>query len=1178
MSIPITASQSNTPALKTLSPKSPINNIQQTQNNYYCDLLTPLEIQKRDLIKTEFSIIQPNINLETSRYTFAIPTLCFTVDELVLFITKRLKNEKILEESTLAGTPLFFIGGSANSVLSTLFHSDVDLCFYISVPNYDAIKKIALEFVCYQLKKIGSQVPLSAIETNLIEDLYLYQKRFLYIQSNIVGSMFSFGRIDIKFIYDKRYRQSESAVTGFHISYFGHLSHCVEGNHYCSEAEYSSARKDLAHRIMRVRFSAEVEDLLFPLSHKLTQGFEIAYKDEVIENALISFQKNYPLENSEKLNKKLQRYWENHYPKNENEKFLNFLNLLFLILNIKNEELTSKYCCAIASAWLSNPSSTGKFGKLISFIRLNPAYAKNVLVLVQGIFFFDWLKGNKKIGAYIFDSCHHTSLLQPRFKLFFSITHDYKSHFVAISHTPEHFATEFFRSWILLEKSLEKIPEDLCNFGENFLCSSLCITRNNRIELMNFLIKNFESLVMSQFHDEKKIHFNPFIFYNFVSKEPSEGICLTTLTKNQIISGLKLGKKESRKINEKSLEDFLTLLLKIFCSGKFGNYELKIIIEKFEVIAFNFEILPNIKSSLSEAIKYLIFKLQFNDPLMIKSFQHLLELFLKKNILSKDDLLLIHEKINDDLQKILTQLSENAIVEQADQILEILTNQYAQPIWPNVLDHIVAALVKKGSIKTIKQAIKVQEAAHSTNLKFPIHHSEHTIKLFFELKSLSNQPEVLSDAYVIASKYLEAGATALKSEQQTDSSKGLAGVLNSKLQKYISALISKLTESFLLTAEIEKVAALDNLALSFLPKKELKSFQSNIEKTLDREIQAVSKLLIGENEDKVNSLILRMSNFIELFARYHPQKGLDAISILSCNPAAQTDGSASSLCLLFNNVCKFKLYHIERIGLRKIECLTDKRALKPTTEWICLECDLIQRLCGTTSKVPFAVNMAVERANKLMEINKITFEIDRLVFSLKYIHEAAVVNVLKMDKLNYDEYYVFLQCAISILNVEGMTKDNETLSLFFEGIITDCIAFVGAIFELNHFCANNMSRIHNLLQKQDVAEKLISQSLLKKTTIVKSSSISSIIFRFKILNERELQNVMRAEPHLRAGSCILEFIELFISKMQVKQMKFHFPKNREEAVLSAITSLFPKETAEILIKNIKSFLDLIRPH
>jgi hypothetical protein len=81
---------------------------------------------EREKIKNHTCNLQPNPQSQSSDINFSLPTLSFSVADVELFFSGRLKEKKLISEGPR------FIGGAAGHILGKLPYCDVDFCFEIA--------------------------------------------------------------------------------------------------------------------------------------------------------------------------------------------------------------------------------------------------------------------------------------------------------------------------------------------------------------------------------------------------------------------------------------------------------------------------------------------------------------------------------------------------------------------------------------------------------------------------------------------------------------------------------------------------------------------------------------------------------------------------------------------------------------------------------------------------------------------------------------------------------------------------------------------------------------------------------------------------------------------------------------------------------------------------------------
>lgn len=364
------------------------------------------------------------------------PPINFTVPELLTFLYDKLKQEDIISEVPC------LVGGACGHVLTKLEHADIDVNFFLRVPAFSRIKECVQEFIAEKLKK-----PINRDLRIAIDSHYLLKK-----SSSNKFSYLGLGDVELKFIFDKECRWFVSSSDRLLIPLLS-----TNNKVFCigDDRDFDTSLTELRHRKFVVIKPQDVDELLFRLVHKTTQGFEIISIEkagDVTAIAVEKFCKEFSIKNLEALKKRVHSQLESHYSKeNQLGKLLYLLNFLNFIQEVNDPPLRQAYTKTISAILKTD---LPQFAALASLIENYPDSTKDVLMFVRGCFFLNWVSPNPQVGAYAFD---FEKPNVPRQQ--FSLMHTHGIQYLSLGNSPTAFVEEFFSSWRKLEEQLAKSGE-----------------------------------------------------------------------------------------------------------------------------------------------------------------------------------------------------------------------------------------------------------------------------------------------------------------------------------------------------------------------------------------------------------------------------------------------------------------------------------------------------------------------------------------------------------------------------------------------------------------------------------------------------------------------------------------------------------------------------------------------
>lgn len=497
MSIPFTVStstKSNSPPLssKTSPLSPPIKKLSEChakafdETKVYKQTLTDpkalerLETFRKDTYKIDPKPYSTNGDKKESNLE-KLPPIDFTIGELHEFLSERL-TKRILPN------PPYLIGGAASRVLSGLPYADVDICYNIVTNELPKVTEVVREFIITRLETKGVRRNNNEEWKQLVNDHYFYDKKTI----DNTMAIYSLGpKFQLKFIFDAEHRRSTSGSEGFHIYLLNDkppYAYCVKGNHPCGQKEYEEAETELTCRKFVAYEPSEAKKLFFRLAHKLTQGFEISNPDKVVAIALNKLIEEFPLPAKEKdmdFGEHVLKHLKNHHPDDEKERQISFLNFLYLLQYIENQQNRDLYTKKLIETWKSQYPN-----QLTSFIALlleHPNSIENILGWVEGMRFLAACK--KHPGTTIFPTFGNNRLPHPHFAIQNGENTSYQIH----GQTAIELARRLMDAWGLLLEQFGKNEELFKKVMSDLGLPAIPFSKDQRKETVNDLLEIFNS-------------------------------------------------------------------------------------------------------------------------------------------------------------------------------------------------------------------------------------------------------------------------------------------------------------------------------------------------------------------------------------------------------------------------------------------------------------------------------------------------------------------------------------------------------------------------------------------------------------------------------------------------------------------------------------------------------------
>jgi len=506
-------------ATRIHSPKN-IVPIVPPENPAFFEILADAPLQRLNAIrKTEIVVRAKVPSVSSSPLHFQVkeerlPTLTFSIDNFSQFVLNKCRKQ-------IEG-PAWIIGGSANHILfEEIIPADVDLCFYLASPYLlDKALDLVIDFAIEKLIELKIDTSKISNLRKRVHDEYIHEKTIDKEKKKFTFICFG-GAFDLQFIADKEHRRAVALCEAFHIALIDKpTAMCLRGRRWqCNAYEYNKAKEQLHNYIYEIDFAYEVKNLIFRLPLKITQGFSI--NSRVLEISVDNFSLEYALNTEYKIRERFSKYMEKHYSsENLHGRMFYFLNFLSVLANKKQTEnfpllAIQIYCKIIANSWLSNtPLHLFNFSTLITKY---PAATRDLLNLVLGLFFINWIRNQKDISAFPKAKTGNNLLLQ------FCLTNSNGKQRLGINHHPVEMVFQFIRSLRILTQEFSKNKEDYNNFfsiGSELGLSSIKLNFENRTELLKEIVLAFNSEPFYNILNDLNLSFEK--IYEALGKEIAE--------------------------------------------------------------------------------------------------------------------------------------------------------------------------------------------------------------------------------------------------------------------------------------------------------------------------------------------------------------------------------------------------------------------------------------------------------------------------------------------------------------------------------------------------------------------------------------------------------------------------------------------------------------------------------
>ena len=376
-----------------------------------------------------------------SRYPKGVlPVLRFTVAEMCTYVTAAFSALELIGEQDP-----FIIGGAAGHLMSGLEYSDIDLSYHLKKPDFETPKNCLCRFLLNQLKERHA-VLLSLKE---VEELYIYRKKIIHTAddwSSIIGLG---DMLDLKFIFTKK-RCNVSTSDGFMVSYATGMAQCVDGHKIVGSVAFGKSLDDLQQRRFVVHRPEEVQNLVFRLAHKCTQGFDA-------EAGLFSLAGELMQREAAALGiggfaAGFFKHQANHYRDREIGAWLDMHNFLHIAMSSFTDPSKGRHFIqAFANAWLEIAAKSrpmGSVDELLGFILEHPEGILPLLACIKGFLLYKWLGRNPLLNAYAFSFAPHTLPL----RMSISCKHSEGTHYAILGAPPEVVMRDFLSSLPFFDK------------------------------------------------------------------------------------------------------------------------------------------------------------------------------------------------------------------------------------------------------------------------------------------------------------------------------------------------------------------------------------------------------------------------------------------------------------------------------------------------------------------------------------------------------------------------------------------------------------------------------------------------------------------------------------------------------------------------------------------------------
>lgn len=574
------------------------------------------QINLRNLLLKETTIVLPN-PCKPSLFLgkpLELPPLEFSLQEIALHLTKSLRAAE-----NLAMGP-FFIGGVATDLIlqatppllqttQPLTFSDLDVCFYLNVPDFTNIQYVLEDFLRLHLTILATDplfqknylwAFLQSKEANsIIAANYLYKRAKLTNQNNFLGgSFFKLGLFEFKFFFKTICRQNVFLSDGFRFPLFEEEIFCMNVDEFCTEREFDLAVAAADTRQCLVSKPKEISNFLFKLAQKATQGYELPQAD-AITSAWEQFSKTFLREKAENLGLKLCNHHLNHYPDSSVGKLFDFMNFLIFIRLNSNAKERVLQCAIFAKACLSGAHKKDQndlLGTMAKLVGSCPEKSECFLLLIQGFLLHQLVKKNPIVSGYLFD------FDRSHLRYALAVNLSDRTHYLQIQNSPKILAQKFLASWLTLEAESKEIQLLLTELLAQFGFGRASFSHEFKKSVVQDLFENLENF--SRDHSllqENKFAENYTGFYQFLLENFGSLLNRPQLEIKLLESRLAPHLKEAKGFREEALEKLILSVLKNFKAS--NPYNLAAIMEELRKLIHKRSYLsPFFKSILAEAL------------------------------------------------------------------------------------------------------------------------------------------------------------------------------------------------------------------------------------------------------------------------------------------------------------------------------------------------------------------------------------------------------------------------------------------------------------------------------------------------------------------------------------------------------------------------------------------------
>lgn len=502
--------------------KDPVDQAASNTSAYKSPLI-PQHVQRVEEIRTNPFILQPKKEFEATG--IKLQPLTFTLNGLREYLMK--EHAQQIEHTG------FIKGGAATNILTDGRHpfNDIDINWFVG-NNFREYKTYLYAFLGKQINELHG-INLEGEDLNkFIDDNYIRSQKetdtFTYIR---------LGDLDVKFVLEQLTPNSNVApADSFQISFTENYVVCIDRGKPCNKKEFSEALYDAEHRIYRFSDWRNTREALFRLVFKVTQGYEIKSKSEILTGVVQQMIKEASwrmTNNYNELRRKFKLQQWNHCPLNESGRMVHLLNTVAQgVLGIQkaeagNEQECEAYISAIATAWYSRrPKILTKFTKLI---KDHPKEVPHLLNVIRGVFLTEWLRKSPVVKAFSFPFSQKDAPLRMQFGL---TDEKGETHYFGLedSHDPTNIALEFISSWQHLEKKLSDTDDHslFIEMAKDLGFSSLQLDKNTRARIVPELMNIFDCAPMQEAAKLFKSHISPIAYYEKLIKLSNSEIDLQT--------------------------------------------------------------------------------------------------------------------------------------------------------------------------------------------------------------------------------------------------------------------------------------------------------------------------------------------------------------------------------------------------------------------------------------------------------------------------------------------------------------------------------------------------------------------------------------------------------------------------------------------------------------------------